>query len=196
VRTLSLSVSAVAIAASRSRQTIRRQRESWPCAIGREAPRSRGRPPSRSSCCPQRARRRRRVAPDRRRERRERDLRAGRGLDRAAHRRRRVSACTTPTADVIGRWRACACPAPASCGVYCGDGVVNQSSEVCDGDDLGTCCGNAGALCGVAGCCPDSGTTCTFSEAVFQNLCCNPAGAPCTDYRQCCSLSCTSGTCD
>jgi len=60
----------------------------------------------------------------------------------------------------------------------------------------GACCGNAGALCGVAGCCPDSGTTCTFSEAVFQNLCCNPAGVACTDYRQCCSLSCTSGTCD
>jgi hypothetical protein len=184
------------------------------------------------------------------------------------------SECTTPAQDTTGRYRARTCPAPASCPVYCGDGVVDQASEQCDAGDPGqcanippgiftlgceapgrpdectccshdvcviavgftvnccgdsvcqdttgagmvrqgacippscttdaecngyrcvggTCCGNAGQLCGVAGCCPDSGTTCTFIG--FTNLCCNGPGAACSTYTECCSLSCTSGTCD
>jgi hypothetical protein len=185
------------------------------------------------------------------------------------------SECTEPTQDTIGRYRARACPAPASCPLYCGDGIVNQSFEQCDdpdpgqcanippgifslgceapgspdectccshdvcvsgigvtlnccGDSVcqdttgfgmvrrgacippscatdadcngyrcvgGTCCGNAGSFCGVAGCCPDTGTTCTLTSfAAF--LCCNGPGAACSTYTQCCSLSCTSGMCD
>lgn len=59
----------------------------------------------------------------------------------------------------------------------------------------GTCCGNAGQICGVAGCCPDTGTTCELTQA-FVPLCCKTAGNPCTNYTECCNLSCTSGTCD
>ena len=184
------------------------------------------------------------------------------------------SECTTPVQDVTGRFKARSCPAPASCPVYCGDGVVDQSSEQCDGGDPGvcsnippgiftlgceapgdpdectccshdvcvfslsfqlnccgdsvcqdttgigmvrqgacippscttdadcngyrcvggTCCGNTGQLCGVVDCCPDSGTTCTFIG--FASLCCNGPGAACSNYTECCSLSCTNGTCD
>ena len=52
------------------------------------------------------------------------------------------SRCETPTADGVGRYRARTCPAPASCGGICGDGVVG-ASESCDGADLGTCDDNA-----------------------------------------------------
>jgi hypothetical protein len=60
----------------------------------------------------------------------------------------------------------------------------------------GTCCGNAGQLCGVAGCCPDSGTTCEFLQNVGSSLCCKQAAASCTVSNECCSLSCTGGFCD
>ena len=60
----------------------------------------------------------------------------------------------------------------------------------------GTCCGNAGQLCGVAGCCADSGTTCEYVPSVFINLCCKAAGIPCGAFSECCSLSCTAGVCD
>jgi hypothetical protein len=60
----------------------------------------------------------------------------------------------------------------------------------------GTCCGNAGQLCGVAGCCPDTGTTCQFVEAAFVDICCKAAGVSCSIYSECCSLSCTAGVCD
>jgi hypothetical protein len=60
----------------------------------------------------------------------------------------------------------------------------------------GTCCGNAGQLCGVAGCCPDTGTTCEFVENAFVNLCCKAPGVTCGAFNECCSLSCTAGACD
>jgi hypothetical protein len=66
------------------------------------------------------------------------------------------SVCTTPERDEPGRYVATRCPAPASCpggttstttttttsttiGPVCGDGVVDQASEECDGMDPGHC---------------------------------------------------------
>lgn len=48
------------------------------------------------------------------------------------------STCTLPSSDEPGRYRARACPAPASCPVVCGDGIVDQS-EQCDGADVAEC---------------------------------------------------------
>jgi hypothetical protein len=48
----------------------------------------------------------------------------------------------------------------------------------------------------VAGCCPDTGTTCQFVEAAFVDMCCKAAGGSCSIYSECCSLSCTAGVCD
>jgi hypothetical protein len=58
----------------------------------------------------------------------------------------------------------------------------------------GTCCGNAGQLCGVVGCCEDSGTQCEFIG--FTSLCCRHPGDACSVYSECCSLGCTNGVCD
>jgi hypothetical protein len=49
------------------------------------------------------------------------------------------STCTAPSTDGPGRYRARSCPAPVSCPAFCGDGVVNQSSEYCDGGDVAQC---------------------------------------------------------
>jgi hypothetical protein len=184
------------------------------------------------------------------------------------------SECTAPTRDTPGRYKAHLCPAPASCPAYCGNGVVDQSSEQCDSPDPGMCviiqgldvaceppgapnecgccgvdtcffglfgtlpccgdsqcqditgvgqartgacippsctqdadcngyrcengecCGNAGQLCGVAGCCSDSGSECTSLQSIFNNLCCRAPGASCESFIECCSLSCTAGICD
>lgn len=60
----------------------------------------------------------------------------------------------------------------------------------------GTCCGNAGQLCGVAGCCPDSASSCTYVPAVLNTVCCRAAGAACSGPAECCSFSCSGGLCD
>jgi hypothetical protein len=97
------------------------------------------------------------------------------------------------------------CCGDSSCQDTTGIGMVRQGACIppscttdadCNGYRCvdGTCCGNAGQLCGVAGCCPDSGTTCTFIG--FTSLCCNGPGAACSNYTECCSLSCTNGVCD
>ena len=60
----------------------------------------------------------------------------------------------------------------------------------------GTCCGNAGQLCGVASCCPDSNSTCDVVTWTGSTACCRQAGAACDTYTDCCSGSCTAGQCD
>ena len=83
----------------------------------------------------------------------------------------RIGACIPPT-----------CGADADChGYRCVDG---------------TCCGNAGQFCGVAGCCPDSGTSCTYIPSALNTLCCRLAGTACGGPTECCSFSCTNGLCD
>jgi hypothetical protein len=59
----------------------------------------------------------------------------------------------------------------------------------------GTCCGNAGQFCGVAGCCPDSATSCTYVPSALNTLCCRSAGAACGGPTECCSFSCSGGLC-
>ncbi len=60
----------------------------------------------------------------------------------------------------------------------------------------GTCCGNAGQLCGVAGCCADSGATCAAVPFSSTPACCRAGGATCITPTECCTGSCTAGTCD
>ena len=60
----------------------------------------------------------------------------------------------------------------------------------------GTCCGNAGQFCGVAGCCPDSASACTYVPAALNTLCCRPSGVSCGGPTECCSFSCSGGLCD
>jgi hypothetical protein len=60
----------------------------------------------------------------------------------------------------------------------------------------GTCCGDAGQLCGAVDCCADSGATCTTAAWAPIHACCRQAGAACDDLKDCCSGSCTAGQCD
>ena len=60
----------------------------------------------------------------------------------------------------------------------------------------GTCCGNAGQLCGVASCCPDAGATCSGVVWLGSAVCCRSAGAACSTFNECCSGSCTGSVCD
>lgn len=60
----------------------------------------------------------------------------------------------------------------------------------------GTCCGNAGQLCGVVGCCADSNAACDVVTWTGSVACCRQAGASCAEYTDCCSGSCTAGQCD
>jgi hypothetical protein len=63
----------------------------------------------------------------------------------------------------------------------------------CDG---GTCCGQAGALCGNVDCCAGSGATCNAVTWVDSPICCRAPGASCSMATECCSASCTTGVCD
>lgn len=61
------------------------------------------------------------------------------------------------------RFDTSACGAPP----ICGDGVINQPGEVCDGGDLGgTTCEDVGFLGGVLGCNPD----CTFDASACEGV--------------------------
>jgi hypothetical protein len=62
------------------------------------------------------------------------------------------------------------CQADCACGPFCGDGVVNQPSERCDGNGMGPLCPDGYGLGCTAGC------SCC-SEAAFCNLfpCCSSA---------------------
>jgi hypothetical protein len=97
----------------------------------------------------------------------------------------------------------------------CGDGIVNQSSEQCDGAGIGgvcgppplgigcrlpggpqecTCCSQTGFFCGDFGCC-SLNDTCIVGPN-HSGICCVGFGDPCTTTADCCSpLPCNAGVC-
>jgi hypothetical protein len=97
--------------------------------------------------------------------------------------------CTGACQDTtgVGQGRAGVCLPPACTG----DAECNGYQ--CVG---GSCCGQAGDFCGVAGCCPGSGATCSGVAWAGAPVCCLPAGESCTEFFECCSGSCTGGLCD
>jgi len=98
------------------------------------------------------------------------------------------------------------CCAGAQCQDVTGIGMVHGGACIppscaetpeCNGYECvgGTCCGQAGQLCGVVDCCPASGATCNAVPFIGAHVCCRPAGAPCAAYNECCSGLCNAGTC-
>lgn len=127
------------------------------------------------------------------------------------------------TCDAPGSPTPCQCCSPSQCVFFLGGSTLccggGQCQDVvgagmvrsgvcippsCTGDTEchgyacvdGSCCGQAGELCGVVGCCSDSGATCTFVPGFGVRLCCRPPGGTCAAFNECCSGACTDGVCD
>lgn len=103
--------------------------------------------------------------------------------------------------DIIG------CCGSAACQDVTGVGAVREGACIppsctqdadCNGYRCvgGTCCGEAGSLCGVVSCCPGSEATCDVVPWIGGRVCCRSPGVSCSVPNECCSHSCTAGTCD
>jgi hypothetical protein len=98
------------------------------------------------------------------------------------------SECTTPVEDTTGRYKAKLCPAPTACpAAFCGNDVVDQPSEQCDGTDPGICA--SVPLPFTIGCdAPTSAEPCTCCsrDDCFIDL---SGPFPCCDGAQCQDVS-------
>jgi hypothetical protein len=116
-------------------------------------------------------------------------------------------ACCGVEACIISAGPATRCCGGAACQDTTGAGMVRGGTCIpsgcavdaeCRGYDCmgGTCCGQAGQLCGVVGCCPNSNATCTTVPWSGAPVCCRPHGATCSLVEECCSGTCTAGACE